>query len=55
MALRKFKLGELIEKSDLKNQSEEYGSDSVKGISINKCFAETKADADNIDLKSFIS
>lgn len=53
MALRKIKLGELIEKSELKNSEELYDDSCVRGISINKCFAPTKADAENIDLKCF--
>jgi len=53
MALRKIKLGELIEKSELKNSDELFDDSSVRGISINKCFAPTKADAENIDLKCF--
>ena len=53
MRLIRYKLGDLIIKSDLKNKKEEYKSDSVRGISINKCFAPTKADVNNINLKAF--
>ena len=53
MALKRIKLGRLIEKSELKNNDEIYDDTCVRGISINKCFAPTKADAENIDLKCF--
>lgn len=53
MALNKYKLFQLIEKSELKNSDLFFGSDSVRGISVNKSFSETKADAENIDLSSF--
>ena len=53
MALKKYKLGQLIKKSELRNNAGEFSSGDVKGISIDKCFSETKADADNIDLNTF--
>ena len=53
MALNKYKLGQLIVKSELKNSDLSFGSNFVRGISVNKTFSETKADAENIDLTCF--
>ena len=36
MILIKYKLGDLISRSELKNKDEKYNSSNVKGISINK-------------------
>ncbi|GHV29002.1 hypothetical protein AGMMS4952_13980 [Spirochaetia bacterium] len=46
-------IGSLIEESDDRNANLEIGVDSVKGVSINKCFIETKADMDGISLASY--
>ena len=53
MALRKIKLGELIELCENKNTDLEYGIDDVKGISIKKQFIETKADMEGVSLKPY--
>ena len=46
-------LGDLIEKVDNRNVNCDYKKDSVKGITNNKEFAETKADIDSVDLSKF--
>lgn len=54
MTLSKYKLGDLIELRDLKNDSLEYGLGDVKGISIKKIFIETKADMEGVSLKPYL-
>lgn len=49
----KYKLGDLIELSDNKNNTLYYGIDNVKGISIQKSFIETKADMNGVALRSY--
>lgn len=53
MALTKYKLGELIEQCDERNESLKYTLDDVKGISIQKVFIETKADMSGVSLKPY--
>lgn len=55
MGLIKYKLGELIESSDLRNRDKnnQYLVDDVKGISTNKEFIETKANLNNVSLGSY--
>ena len=53
MALRKYKLGELIEQSDIRNDELKYTLDDVKGISIQKKFIETKADMQDVSLSPY--
>ena len=36
------------------NSNEKYGLEDIKGISIQKCFIETKADMTDVSLKSYI-
>lgn len=54
MALTKYKLGDLIELCDERNHDEQFFLESVRGISIQKCFIETKADMDGVSLKPYI-
>ena len=54
MALRKIKLGELIELSEETNTDLKYSLDDVKGISIKKIFIETKADMQGVSLKPYL-
>lgn len=54
MALTKYKLRELIEFCDERNSDETYTLTSVKGISIQKSFIETKADMDGVSLRPYI-
>lgn len=54
MALTKYKLGELIALCDERNSNGYYSLESVKGISIQKCFIETKADMDGVSLRPYI-
>ena len=54
MALTKYKLRELIEFCDERNSDETYTLTSVKGISIQKSFIETKADMDDVSLRPYI-
>lgn len=54
MALTKYKLGELITLCDERNSAEQYSLESVKGISIQKSFIETKADMDGVSLRPYI-
>ena len=55
MGLTKYKLGELIESSDLRNRdrANRYTKDDVKGISTDKEFIETKANLKNVSLSSY--
>lgn len=54
MALTKYKLGDLIEQCEAKNQDLKYGIDDVKGISIQKIFIETKADMTDVSLSPYL-
>lgn len=54
MALTKYKLGQLLELCDERNNEEKYTLDDVKGISIQKCFIETKANMENVSLSPYI-
>lgn len=53
MALTKYKLGELIELCESKNDELKYDIPNVKGISIQKIFIETKADMEGVSLKPY--
>ena len=54
MAVKTYKLGELLEPSDEKNADLKYGIDDVKGISIQKIFIETKADMTDVSLSPYL-
>ena len=54
MALTKYKLGQLLELCDERNSEGKYTLDDVKGISIQKCFIETKANMENVSLSPYI-
>lgn len=53
MGLTKYKLGTLLELSDLRNEDLTYSLQDVKGISIQKIFIETKANMNNVSLKPY--
>lgn len=53
MALTKYKLGQLLELQDTRNDELEYGIDDVRGISIQKVFIETKADMEGVSLRPY--
>ena len=53
MGLTKYKLGELIELCETKNDDLKYGINDVKGISIQKIFIETKANMEGVSLKPY--
>ena len=53
MALKKYKLGELIQLEDERNSQGFYSLDDVKGISTGKEFIETKANMDGVSLTSY--
>lgn len=53
MGLIKYKLGDLIQLSDARNDDLLYGIEDVKGISIQKIFIETKADMTGVSLKPY--
>ena len=48
------KIGKYIELSELINDNLEYGIDSVRGISIEKKFIETKANMEGVSLKPYL-
>lgn len=48
------KIGKYIEPSELINENLEYGIDSVRGISIEKKFIETKANMEGVSLKPYL-
>ncbi|MGI6501626.1 MAG: restriction endonuclease subunit S [Anaerostipes sp.] len=54
MALIKYKLGDLIEQCDERNNTDLYTIDDVKGISIQKIFIETKANMEGVSLRPYI-
>ena len=47
-------IGEYIEPCCENNTAEKYGLDAPKGISIQKCFIETKANMENVSLKPYV-
>lgn len=53
MALTKYKLGELLELQDARNDDLKYGIEDVRGISIQKVFIETKADMTGVSLHPY--
>ncbi len=53
MGLSKFKLGDLIEQTDIRNSELRYGVDDVKGMTISKTIIPTKADVEQTDLSKF--
>ncbi|WP_314557744.1 restriction endonuclease subunit S [uncultured Parvimonas sp.] len=53
MVLTKYKLGELLEHSDIRNDKLEYTLDDIKGISIQKIFIETKANMKGVSLSPY--
>lgn len=53
MALIKYKLGDLIEQLDQRNNDGIYKVDDVKGISTEKQFIETKANMEGVSLASY--
>jgi type I restriction enzyme S subunit len=52
--LNSVKLGDYIALSELKNTEKLYGLDSLKGISIQKIFIDTKADMDGVSLSPYL-
>ena len=54
MALKTYKLGDLVEPSDEINAELKYDLEDVKGISIQKVFIETKADMTGVSLKPYL-
>ena len=48
------KIGKYIELSESTNENLEYGIDSVRGISIDKKFIETKANMEGVSLKPYL-
>ena len=53
MGLTRYKLGDLIQICDARNDDLQYGIEDVKGISIQKIFIETKADMTGVSLKPY--
>lgn len=53
MELSKYKLGELVELSENRNEDLQYSIKDVKGISIQKVFIETKADMSGVSLRPY--
>jgi type I restriction enzyme S subunit len=54
MPLKSYCLGDLLKLSEDKNYNLEYGIDSVKGVSIQKSFIETKADMTGVSLLPYL-
>lgn len=54
MALTKYKLGKLLHQEEECNSELLYGIKDVKGLSIQKCFIETKADMEGVSLKPYL-
>lgn len=53
MSLAKYKLGDLLELSEERNNMLSLGINNVKGISIQKVFIETKADMEGVSLRPY--
>lgn len=53
MGLTNYKLGDLIEQCDVRNNALKYSLDSVRGISIDKIFIPTKAKMDGVSLRPY--
>lgn len=53
MGLTKYKLGDLIQPCEVKNENLKYNIEDVKGISIQKIFIETKADMTHVSLRPY--
>lgn len=53
MGLTRYRLGDLIQLCDARNDDLQYGIEDVKGISIQKIFIETKADMIGVSLKPY--
>lgn len=53
MALTRYKLGDLIEQCDDRNNELKYTLDNVQGISIQKTFIETKANMEGVPLSPY--
>ena len=54
MALIRYRLGDLIELSELTNNDNQYTIENVKGASIRKVFIETKANMAGVSLKPYL-
>lgn len=54
MGLNNYRLGDLLQYEDERNTELNYGIDDVKGISIQKCFIETKADMEGVSLRPYL-
>ncbi|MEE0999514.1 MAG: hypothetical protein UIH41_07625, partial [Treponemataceae bacterium] len=52
-SLCKYKLGELIELRDERNNEDKFSLEDVRGISTGKEFIETKANMDGVSLDSY--
>lgn len=53
MGLSRYKLGELIEICEARNEDLQYGIDDVKGVSIQKVFIDTKANMEGVSLNPY--
>lgn len=53
MGLTRYRLGDLIQLCDAKNEDLQYSIEDVKGISIQKIFIETKANMAGVSLKPY--
>lgn len=54
MALKKVKLGDLLELCDERNSDLKYDLSDVRGISIKKVFIDTRADMEGVSLKPYV-
>lgn len=54
MALKKVKLGDLLELTLETNQDLRFGPLDVRGMTISKKIISTKANVDNADLRKFL-
>ncbi|MDR2941292.1 MAG: hypothetical protein LBV17_01705 [Treponema sp.] len=54
MGLSKYKLGNLITQSEHRNNAVLLGLDNLRGISIQKCFIDAKADMEGVSLSPYL-
>ena len=53
MGLNRYRLGDLIELCEARNDDLQYGIEDVKGVSIQKIFIDTKANMEGVSLNPY--
>ena len=53
MTLKKYKIGDLICESTLKNSNNSYSLENVRGVNSSSSFCETKANMEGVELDNY--